>query len=224
MKRWLIVLASCSAACTPVYCRAQTNLLVNGNFESPSVNVYYDGSDPSLADDVPGWLISLGTVDGSYILVSPEMNAMSGGTDLDMAVGPAGGSIQTAAASRPAVTPLAAYRASVTTDNYFAPAAAAFFIDWYGSGGALLSSSGGPLGDPNGGLTFEPYTQLFTINASAPALASSAGVRLTSGTPAYAGLAADAFQLSRVPEPTGLALAAVGAAVFSAHRRRRRSG
>jgi hypothetical protein len=99
---------------------AAQNLLVNGGFGTPAADVYFDGSDPSVADDVPGWLMYLGAADGSYVLVSDEMDPLASGADLDMGIGAAGGGIRTADDSRPAVTPLAAYEASMTSDNYFA--------------------------------------------------------------------------------------------------------
>jgi hypothetical protein len=200
---------------------AQVNLLTNPGFET-APNIYYDGFDPSVADDEPGWIAFLGAADGSYVLTSAEADPLAGGTDLDMGIGPAGGGVQTAPGSRPAVTPLLPYRATVTQDNYFAPSGAAFFIDWFDGGGSLLSSSGGPLGDPNGGLTYAPYTQLFTINASAPAGAASAGVRFEAGNAAYAGMAADNFTLSQIPEPSSVVLlaGALGALGLTARRRR----
>ncbi len=199
---------------------AQGNLLTNGNFEAGSASVYFDGSAPDIADDEPGWVALLGAADGSYVLVSPEATDPAAGTrDLDMGVGPAGGGIQTAPGSRPSVTPLTAYRASVTTDNYFAPSGAAFFIDWFDGGGVLINSVGGPLTDA-APLTYAPYTQLFSIDGAAPANAASAGVRLTSGNAGYAGLAADNFSLVQVPEPSGVVLAtAIGFAVHLIRRR-----
>jgi hypothetical protein len=138
-----------------------------------------------------------------------------------MGNGPAGGGIRTSPGSRPAIAPLLAYRATVTQDNYFAPSGAAFFIDWFDGGGNLLTSSGGPLGDPNGALTYAPYTQLFSINASAPAGAASAGVRLEAGNAGYAGMAADNFTLSLVPEPGAMTLVLLGGLSFLRAARRR---
>lgn len=218
MKRlligWLVLTAAPLAHAGP-------NLLANGGFDSTAGAVYYDGFDPTLADDVPGWLMSLGAADGSYVLVSPEANPAAGGFDLDMGDGPSGGTIETAAASRPAVTPSTAYIASMTSDNYFGPAGAAFFVDWYDVGGVLISSAGGPVADLNGPLVYAPYTQGYTINAVAPATAATAGVRFTSGNAGYAGLAADNFSLAVVPEPSYLALIAFAAAGWTAARRRR---
>jgi hypothetical protein len=183
--------------------------------------VYYDGFDPAVADDEPAWICFLGAADGSYVLISPEVDPLAGGTDLDMGNGPSGGGVRTAPGSRPAVLPLSPYRATVTQDNYFAPVGAAFFIDWFDVGGNLLSSSGGPLGDPNGALVYAPYTQLFAINASAPTGAASAGVRLEAGNPNYAGMAADNFSLSLVPEPGAMALVMGGGlGILGAARRR----
>jgi hypothetical protein len=196
--------------------------LVNGGFESPPVNVYYDGSDPTVADDVPGWLLTLGAADGSYVLISPETDPLAGGTDLDMAHGPAGGGIQTAQANRPAVTPLLPYKATVTTDNYFAATDVAYWIDWFDAGGSLLSSNGGPLTDLNGAFTYAPYTQLYAIDATAPALAASAGVRFESGNAGYAGLAADHFTFSVVPEPASLVLISWGVVALVGTSRRPR--
>lgn len=218
MKRlligWFFLIA------TPL-AQAGPNLLTNGGFDSSTGTNYYDGSDPGVADDVPGWLMSLGAADGSYVLVSPEVNPAAGGFDLDMGAGPAGGTIETAAASRPAVTPATAYIASMTSDNYFGTAGAAFFVDWYDVGGVLISSAGGAVADLNGPLVYAPYTQGYTINAVAPATAASAGVRFTSGNAGYAGLAADNFSLAVVPEPSHLALITFAVAGWTAARRRR---
>ena len=221
MKRllagWLVLIAAPLAQADP-------NLLVNGDFESTPGLFYYDGFDPSLADDMPGWLISLGAADGSYVLVSPEANPASGGTDLDMGAGPAGGGIQTAVGSRPVVVPLVSYHATLTTDNYFAPTGASYFIDWFDIGGATISSDGGALGDPNGPLAFAPYTQLFSITASAPLTAVSAGVRFEGGNAGYNGLAADNFHFGIVPEPSTLALLAIaGITSLTVRRRMKRS-
>ncbi len=195
------------------------NLLINGDFEGGSGTVYYDGFDPDVADDEPGWEAFLGAADGSYVLISPESDPLADTRDLDMANSAAGGGIKTAMGSRPAVTPLATYRATVATDNYFAPSGAAYFIDWFDGGGSLLSSVGGPLVDP-APLTYAPYTQVFAVTGAAPAGASTAGVRFESGNPGYAGLAADFFTLSRVPEPGTLTLAAAAMALVGARRRR----
>ncbi len=195
------------------------NLLTNGDFEATPANVYYDGFDPNVADDVPGWLISLGAADGSYVLVS--LDGSAGTWDVDTANGAAGGGIETALGSRPAVTPGNSYRAALTYDNYFGATAAAYFIDWFDAGGALLSSTGGELGDPNGPLTYAPYAQLLSTVGVAPAGAASAGVRFASGNPGYNGLAADNFALTLIPEPSGLALAACGGALLAARRQQR---
>jgi hypothetical protein len=136
------------------------NLLTNGGFELPPAEVYFDGTNPDTADNEPGWIAFLGAADGSYVLFSPETDPAAGGTDLDMAPGPAGGGIRTAPLSRPVVIPGLGYTASLTYDNYFGATGAAYFIDWFDAGGTLLSSAGGPLGDPNGPLTYAPYTQL----------------------------------------------------------------
>jgi hypothetical protein len=166
--------------------------------------------------------MTLGAADGSYVLTSPEPDVLAGGTDLDMAPGPAGGGIRTAAGSRPAVVPGLSYKASVTTDNYFAPTGVAYWIDWFDGGGGLISSDGGPLTDADP-LIYIPYTQLYTISATAPPLAETAGVRFESGSAAYAGLAADHFALSLVPEPSSLALIALaGCALAGSSRRVRR--
>lgn len=199
--------------------QAGPNLLVNGGFDSTVGSTYYDGFDPSLADDVPGWLMSLGSADGSYVLVSPEVNPAAGGFDLDMGAGPAGGTIETAATSRPTVTPSTAYLASMTSDNYFGPGGAAFFVDWYDVGGILLASDGGAIADLNGPLVFAPYTQAYSINAVAPATAATAGVRFTSGNAGYAGLAADNFRFAVVPEPSHLALITFAVAGWARVRR-----
>lgn len=219
MKRQLSLAVIIGLAALANVSHAQ-NLLVNGDFESPSTNVYFDGSDPSAFDDVLGWEMFLGAADGSYVLVSPDAPAAT--TDVDMGIGPSGGGIRTAVGSRPAVMPTVAYIASVTTDNYFAATNASLFIDWFDAGGALLSSSGGVLGDPNGPLTYTPYTQLLSVNGAAPALAVAAGVRFEGGNGGYAGLAADNFRLVGVPEPSSLAIGAVGAAWIARRRRRAR--
>lgn len=217
MKRllacWLVLAVAPLAQAGP-------NLLVNGNFDSGTGFVYYDGFDPSIADDEPGWLISLGAADGSYVQIAPEVNPLAGVRDVDMGIGPAGGGLQTAVGSRPLVTPLVPYHATVTYDNYFGPGDAAYFIDWFDIGGSLISSDGGPLGDPNGPLGYAPYTQLFEVTASAPAAAASAGVRFTSGNSGYNGLAADNFHFGIVPEPSSLALLALGSVTALVVRRR----
>jgi MYXO-CTERM domain-containing protein len=205
---------------------ARASLLVNGNFDSTGpaddiFEVYYDGSTPSVADDVPGWLLFLGEADGSWIEVNQGVSPSPPNVyDVDMGIGPSGGGLMTAPGSRPAVTPGLAYFASCTADNYNNGTGSAFFIDWFDASGALISSTGGGIGDPSGNGTFVPYTQTFTINGIAPALAALAGVRFTSGNSNFNGLAADNFTFAVVPEPEGLAL--VGLCAAAALRRRRR--
>jgi hypothetical protein len=199
------------------------NLLVNGNLNASPASTYYDGSDPSVADDVPGWLLYLGSAfEGSYVLVSSEVDPAAGGIDADMAIGPSGGGMQTAPLLRPAVVPGLSYIAYFTHDNYFAPSTTSYFIDWFNSGGSLLSSNGGLVGDPNGPLGYAPYTQTFSVTAPAPLGAVTAGVRLLSGDASYAGLAADNFGLSLVPEPTSAALISLAGLVLMNSVRRRR--
>lgn len=201
--RWSLAVFVCAAAMAAAGIGQAQNLLVNGDLEA-SPTTYFDGSDPSIADDVPGWNIFLGAADGSYVLVSYDS---SGNTiDLDMGVGPAGGGIETAVASRPAVTPGLLYKATVTYDNYFNPTLAAYYIDWFDGGGSLISSTGGLLPDPNGAFGYDPYNQLVGVSGSAPVGAASAGVRFVSGNPGYNGLAADNFSLTKIPEPTSLGL------------------
>jgi hypothetical protein len=197
---------------------AATNLLVNGDFEATPADAYFDGFDPAVADDVPGWNMFLGAADGSYVLVN---GAGSGNIDVDIANGSAGGGLETATGARPAVLPGAGYRATVTYDNYFASGGASYFIDWFDGVGSLLGSVGGPLDDPNGPLAYEPYTQLQSVAGVAPAGAVSAGVRFTAGNAGYAGLAADNFTL--IPEPTSLVLIGFASWALGGLRKRARS-
>lgn len=196
---------------------AAVNLLVNGDFEASPADAYFDGFDPSVTDDVPGWEMFLGAADGSYVLVN---GVGSSNVDVDMGVGPAGGGIRTAPGSRVPVLPGSIYEASLNYDNYFAPAGAEFYIDWFDGSGTLLSSAGGPLLDPNGPFGYEPYSQRVGVTGSAPAGVASAGVRLSSGNAGYAGLAADNFTF--VPEPAALVLlSAASSSLFGVRNRRR---
>ncbi len=215
--RMIATIAAFSAIGTAWTAQAQ-NLLVNGDLESTPADVYYDGFDPSLADDVPGWNLFLGAADGSYVLVN---GVGSGNTDVDMGNGPAGGGLETAALSRPAVIPGNSYTATATYDNYFAPSGASYFIDWYDGVGGLLGSDGGLLADANGLFGYDPYGQIVTVAGIAPGSAAAAGVRFTSGNPGYNGLAADNFTLGAIPEPGTIALAMLGGCwVLAAVRRR----
>jgi hypothetical protein len=197
--------ASCSA-----------NALTNGDLEATPADVYFDGFDPSVADDVPGWELFLGAADGSYVLVN---GVGSGNVDVDMGNGPAGGGLKTAAGSRVPVVAGGGYVASLTYDNYFAPSDAAYFIDWFDGAGTLLSSAGGPLDDSNGPLTYTPYTQTLSVNGLAPVGSVLAGVRFQAGNAGYAGLAADNFNF--VPEPGMATLLSLTVCGYSAIRRRR---
>jgi hypothetical protein len=210
MGRLIAVIAFLGLALTVCDAQAQNNKLFNGNLDLTPGSVYYQkGCCEGTEDDVPGWLMFLNNPadDGSWVLVSPEAGQ---GHDLDMAPGPAGGGIMTAAASRPRVGAGITYTASVTYDNYFTPSLASYFIDWFDSSGGSLGSVGGVLGDPNGPFGYDPYNQEFSIVGVAPVGAKSAGVRFQSGTANYSGLAADSFSL--VPEPTAAILMALAIA------------
>jgi hypothetical protein len=215
---------SCMFVALAVFCLAErsssaaVNLLVNGDLQATPADVYFDGFDPSVSDDVPGWELFLGAADGSYVLVSDEADS---NIDLDMGNGPAGGGLRTAPGSRVPVSPGGLYGASLTYDNYFAPAGAEYYVDWFDGGGTLLSSSGGPLADPNGPFGYAPYTQKLEFAVHAPAGAASAGVRLTSANSGYGGLAADNF--SFVPEPSTALLLVLAASALGAARIRRRA-
>lgn len=226
MKRILAMCLFFSAASAG---QAQ-NLLVNGDLESSPAFTYYDGSVPSVFDDVPGWeLLSEGDP-SSWVQVAFDSGA--GTTDVDLSGSETSGNdpdfvglsgLRTAPGSRPSVTPSQSYRARVTYDNYFAPAGISYFIDWFDGGGILLSSSGGALADPNGPLGYAPYTQLLEITGSAPATAAKAGVRFESSNGAFAGAAADNFSLSLVPEPGAMALVMLGALAVCGVARRRKT-
>jgi len=211
---WLLI-----AGLAPAHA-ASANLLHNGDFELTSADVFYDGFDPTLADDVTGWTLFLGSADGSYVLVN---GVGSSNVGVDMGNGSAGGGLQTAFSSRPAVVAGDGYAASVTYDNYFAPVAPGFFIEWFDGGGSLLSSTGGSLGDPNGPFNYDPYNQLFTLSGIAPAGAATAGVRWFSASPGYAGLAVDNFTFSPVPIPAAAWLLLSGIGGIAALTRRRKS-
>ena len=174
---------------------------------------------------MPGWSLFLGAADGSYVMVSYD--AIASTVDLDMSNSSSGDGIETAFSSRPAVVAGNGYSASLTYDNSFAPAGAEFYIDWFGDGAALLNSSGGSLGDPNGPLGYDPYTQLLTISGIAPAGVTTAGVRLFSASSAYSGLTADNFTFSAdvpVPIPAAAWLLLSGAGAIAAMARRQGSG
>ena len=193
------------------------NKLFNGNLELTPADVYYDGFDPSLADDVPGWEMFLGAADGSWVFV----NGVGGGNvDVDMGPGPDGGGLMTAPSSRPSVIAGNTYTASVTFDNYFGASGASYFIDWFESDGDPLGSDGGLLADANGPFGYAPYNQRIDISAVAPPGAGLAGVRFISGNPGYNGLAADNFSL--VPEPSSVALLALAALGLWGRNRKRR--
>jgi hypothetical protein len=213
MSRFLMVLVCAGIVSAACACQAQ-NLLVNGDLEATPADIYFDGFDPSAADDVPGWNLFLGAADGSYVLVN---GVGSGNVDVDMANGPSGGGLETAAGSRPAVAPGLSYKATVTYDNYFTPSINSYFIDWFDGGGSLINSVGGILGDPNGAFGYAPYDQRFTIEAIAPLNAASAGVHFASRG-GYAGLAADNFSLRQAPEPCSLGLLAVAGIGLFARR------
>lgn len=211
-------------------CVAQAqNLLVNGDLELSPAFTYYDGSDLTIADDVPGWtLLSVGDA-SSWVQVAFDAGAST--TDVDLSGSETNGAdpdfigmsgLQTAVLSRPAVTPAGMYSATVTYDNYFAPAGISYFIDWFDAGGALLGSAGGLLPDPNTPPVFTPYTQLLEVAGVAPAGAATAGVRFISENGSFAGATADNFTLSSVPEPCSASMIMGAVLALGAMLRRRR--
>ncbi len=165
---------------------AQPNLLFNGDFELDSpTNCYYDNVTFTNASSVPGWeAFAVGDA-SSWVQIAVATNGNSdlnlNGTDYsapDPFLGLAG--IKTAVSNRVAVIPGTIYYATATYDNYYAPAGISYFIDWFDAGGTNISSSGGALSDPNGNLTFEPFTQLLAVGGVAPVNATRAGVRFQS--------------------------------------------
>jgi hypothetical protein len=208
------------------------NLLFNGDFELDTpVFFFYDNNtgNTGTATDVPGWEAFANVDSSSWVQVAEQSG--TGNWILDLSgsdftapgfVGLAG--IKTAVGNRPAVASGAPYQATVTYDNYFTSAGISYYIDWFDGGGALLSSSGGPLGDPNGPLAFAPTTQSFDVAANAPVGAASAGVRLESANGGFAGASADNFTFGAIPEPGTIALAMLGAWSMIATIRRRQNG
>lgn len=189
--------------------QAQTNLLFNGDFElNKPINIYYDGYSAGPKTYVPGWeAFAVGDA-STWVLIKTDTNTLNtdlnlNGTDYSSPYpyhGSAG--LQTAVSNRVAVTPGTGYYATVTYDNYYAPAGISYFIDWFDAGGATLISSGGALADPNGSGTFAPFTQLLAISGVAPANAVRAGVRFQSGDGADdypSGATADNFQFAPSP-------------------------
>jgi hypothetical protein len=187
---------------------AQTNLLYNGDFELTTTNFYYDNLTFTDAFGVPGWEAFAVGDSSSWVQVSQNTNTFNwdlnlNGTDYsapDPYLGLAG--MKTAVSNRVAVTPGTGYYATVTYDNYYEPAGISYFIDWFDAGGTTLSSSGGPLDDPNGPGTFAPFTQRFAITGVAPVNATRAGVRFQSsdGAPTYpSGATADNLKFAISP-------------------------
>jgi hypothetical protein len=191
------------------------NLLVNGDLEASAAGTYFDGSDPAVADDIPGWISTIGTA-GSYTLL---LDSGGGNNLIDYSGGTTGTGIETNPINRPAVTGGLEYTASMTWDNYFAPSATSLFIDWFDSGGSLISSNGGAAPDNNSPAVFAPTTQLFSFNAFAPATATAAGVRLDAFA-SFQGAEADNFSFSAVPEPGSASLLSIGALLALKRRQR----
>ena len=183
--------------------RLDPQLLYNGDFELDTPTFfYYDNNtgNTGTALDVPGWEAFANADPSSWVQVSEDTPTVPGDWVLNLSgsdvtgpgfVGLAG--IKTAVANRPAVTPGLLYHATVTYDNYFAPAGISYFIDWFGGGGTPLGSTGGLLADPNGPLGFDPHNQLLQIVGAAPAGAATAGVRFESANGGFAGATADNF-------------------------------
>lgn len=190
--------------------QAQPNLLYNGDFElTGTAKFYFDnaGGNTGTAFDVPGWeafavgdsssWLRVWTNDSGNVVL--DLNGINYSIP-DPFLGLAG--MKTAVSNRVAVTPGKGYYATVTYDNYYDAAGISYFIDWFDAGGATLSSSGGPLDDPNGPFGFDPSTQQLAIAGIAPATATRAGVRFESvnGAPLYStGATADNFRLAVSP-------------------------
>ena len=220
-----LALAAANAA------HAHPQLLYNGDFEFDTPTFfYYDNNtgNTGTALDVPGWEAFANADPSSWVQVSEDTPTVPGDWVLNLSgsdvtgpgfVGLAG--IKTAVANRPAVTPGQLYHATVTYDNYFAPAGISYFIDWFGGGGAPLGSTGGLLADPNGPLGFDPHNQLLQIVGAAPAGAATAGVRFESANGGFAGATADNFHFGLIPEPGTATLAVLGGlAIFGIGSRR----
>ena len=183
------------------------NLLYNGDFELHSpANFYYNpgAASPDAPVAVPGWEAFAANDSSSWVLVGQD--GTTGNWVLDLSgssavaadlVGLAG--MQTAVTNRPAVTSGVGYYATVNYDNNYDPVGISYFIDWFDASGALLSSSGGALDDPNGPATYAPLTQSLAITGVAPLGAARAGVRFQSASATFEAARADHFQLAVQP-------------------------
>jgi hypothetical protein len=90
----------------------------------------------------------------------------------------------------------------------------------------VLSSTGGILGDPNGIAESDPFHQLFEISGTAPAGATTAGLRFFSASLGQERLTVDNFTFGAavpVPIPAAAWLLLSGIGGIAAISRRRKS-
>lgn len=223
MKSYLLPITFAFAAVIPV--SAANLLLTNPNFETPTpsasggdvngnIFVSNDAITTTTTTAVPGWrgVIAPGSAFANFVGTATNQNNI-GNTRFAYTSGNA--FFETAAANR-AIVSAGDYTFSYSMRKDTATPTAFVFVDWFNSGGTLVSSSSNfgsdvgtttsppnPQTDP---ATFPPFGN-FSHTVTAPVGATAAGVRwgTTSG-----GIIADNFFLDVVPEPSSALLGGLG--------------
>ena len=214
MKPYLLPITIAFAAVSHV--SAANLLLTNPSFEIVGEPNYIDGVSTTTTA-VSGWLGVLGTASSgtNFVGTAGDQNGIG-----NARFGYTGNNAfwETRAANR-AIVSAGDYTFAYSGRNDGTPATAPFvFVDWFDSGGILISSSSNFASDfvATSGVNSTPFGN-YSHTVTAPAGATAAGVRW--GT-TDRGMIGDNFSLAVIPEPSSALLGGLGLGLALLRRKR----
>lgn len=189
-------------------------LLNNANFESTQFQDYM--SSAGVYTDAPGWVATVLSPGFAYIGSNTDQGGI--GNARFAYAGGNSGRWETATVNRAMVTAATDYTFSYSARRDNATLTAFVLVDWFNSGGGLLSSSTdfGAEVTPTSGTNSAPLVS-FSHTVTSPAGATAAGIRWGTTT---GGMLADNFFLDVVPEPSSALLGGLGMMTLLVRRRR----